>query len=98
MNSLGAGLPGGIEYFFGGQVAFRGRRGSDVDGFVRHSDMQRSAVGVGVDRDGRDAHLPAGPGNPDGDFTAVGNEYFLEHQNMTGRASCPPRSSFWKLA
>ncbi len=57
MHRLGAGLFASGDDLVDEQVAFgRGGR-ADVHRLVGHLDMQRVAVGVGIDRDRRDAHL-----------------------------------------
>ena len=62
------------QHRIGVQVALQGRRGTDLDGFVGHLHMQRVAVGLGMDRDGRDTHLPAGAYDPAGDLAPVRDE------------------------
>ncbi len=49
------------------------------DGFVGHLDVQRLAIGVGIDGDRLDAHLARGLDDAAGDLAAIGNEDFLEH-------------------
>ena len=46
---------------------------------VRLAHMQSIAVGVGIDRDRRNAHAPRRPYDPAGDFAAIGYEYLAEH-------------------
>ena len=46
---------------------------------VGHLDMQRVAVGVGVDRDGLDAHAPRGLDDAAGDLAAIGDQDLVEH-------------------
>ena len=41
-------------------------------------DMRGPSIGIGVDGDGRDPHLPQGPGNPHGDLAPVRDQYFSE--------------------
>jgi hypothetical protein len=42
--------------------------------------MQRIAVGLGIDRDGFDAHAARGFDDPTGDLAAIGNQDSLEHR------------------
>ena len=56
------------------QVGRRRRGGSDAEGLIGHLDVERIAVGVGVDRDAGDAQLPAGADDPHCDLAAVGDE------------------------
>ena len=55
------------------------RVGADVVGFVGFFDVQRMAVGIGIDGHRLDAHFRAGAHDADGDFAAVGNKDFLDH-------------------
>ena len=43
---------------------------------IRHADVKRVAVGIGVDGHGRDAHAPSGLDDPAGNFPAIGDEDF----------------------
>ena len=60
MHGLGAGRLAGGDDLVDEQIALRGRWGSDQDGFVGHLDMQRVAIGLGINRDGGDAHTARG--------------------------------------
>ena len=60
------------------QVALN-RIGADMVGLVGLLDMQRMAVGVGVDCDGFNPEFGAGADNADGDFTPIGNQYLFDH-------------------
>ncbi len=44
-----------------------------------HLDMQRVAVGLGIDRDRLDAHRSRGADDPAGDLAPVGDQDTLEH-------------------
>ena len=79
MHGLGAGRAAGLDDLVDHQIALsRGRR-PDQHRLVRHLDMQRVAVGLGIDGDRRDAHLPRGADDPAGDLAAVGDQDTLEH-------------------
>src|SRR3989338_1194428 len=52
---------------------------ADVVGFVSLFYVQRMTIGISVDGDRFDAHFRAGTYNADGYFTAVGDEYFVNH-------------------
>ena len=54
-------------------------------GVVGLADVESTAIGVGVDDDGLDAHLAAGADHADGDLAAVGDQDFLE---QPGRHNC----------
>ena len=80
MHRLGAGLLAGVDDLVDDEIGF-GRRGrADVDGLVGHFDVERVLVGVGIDRDGLDAHAPRGLDDAAGDLAAVGDQDFLEHK------------------
>jgi hypothetical protein len=51
MDSVGTGTDGGIGNLLDVQIALFGRRRADVICLVGHPDMERSAIGIGVDRD-----------------------------------------------
>ncbi len=79
MHRLGAGVPAGGEDVLHHQIALRRRRRADRDRHIRHFDVKRVAVGLGIDRNGLDTHAPGGLDDPAGDLAAVGNEDALEH-------------------
>ena len=79
MHRLGAAFLAGGDDLVDHQVALRRRRRADRDGLIRHLDVQRVAVGLGIDRDGLDPHPPGGLDDATGDFAAIGNEDPLEH-------------------
>ena len=74
MHRLGAGLAAGLDDLLDHQIALGRRRRADQHGLVGHLDMQRVAVGVGIDRDGLDTHAPGGLDDPAGDLAAVGDQ------------------------
>ena len=79
VHSLGAGRLAGIDDLVDEEIALRGGRRSDQDGFIGHFHMQCVAVGLGINRNGGDAHSTGGFDNPAGDFAAIGNQDSLEH-------------------
>src|SRR5205814_7831852 len=77
MNRVGTGLFGGGDDVLDHQIALaRGRR-TDAEGLVARAHVERRAVGVAVDGDGADAHLPTGTRDADRDLAAVGDEDLL---------------------
>src|SRR5260370_703040 len=74
VDGIGAVAPGGVENAVDAQVAFGGRTGSDVGGFVSHADMEGGAIGVGEDGDAGDAHFAEGADDADGDLAAIGDQ------------------------
>ena len=79
MDGLGAGGAGGGNDLVDHQVGLLGGRGADVHGLVRQLPVQAAAVGVRVDGHRADTQAVAGADDADGDFAAVGDEYFFEH-------------------
>ena len=61
------------------QVCVRGRVAVQAEGFIGGGDMQGVGVNVGVDGDGRQLRVVAGPGYADRDFSTVGDQD-LAHQ------------------
>ena len=57
-------------------------------GFIGGEDVRRSAVGLGIDRDGAQAHLLDRLGDADGDFSAVGDKDALEHIRSRSLGHC----------
>ena len=49
---------------------------------VRHRDMQRVAIRLGIDRDRRDPHPPRGPDDPTGDLAPIGDEDLCKHTDV----------------
>ena len=79
MHRLGAGLAAGLDDLVDHQIAFGRRRRPDQHGLVGHLDMQRVAVGFGIDRDGLDPHAARGLDDPAGDLAAIGDQNSFEH-------------------
>ena len=78
MHGLGPGLLAGGDDLVGDQVAFGRRRRADMHRLVRHGDEGRAGIGIGIDRDGCDPHLPRRGDDPAGDLAAIGNQDFRE--------------------
>src|SRR6185312_9809341 len=69
------------------QIALgRGRR-TDMDGRVRHLDVQRILVGVGIDGAGLAPHSAGGLADPAGDFAASCDQNALEHERRKSPAT-----------
>ena len=79
MHRLGAGLAAGLDDLVDQQVAFGRRRRADQDGLVGHLDVQRVAVGLGIDGDRLDPHQAGSLDHPAGDLAAICDQNFLEH-------------------
>ena len=80
MHRLGARRLAGVDDQLGLEVGFRRRRGAEPDALVGHADMRRAGVGIGIDRDRLDPHPLRGADDAAGDFPAIGDQDFLEHQ------------------
>ena len=63
---------------------------TEVHGLVRGPDVQRGGVILGMDRDGPDPEVGGGPGDPDGDLAAIGDQEALGH-----RVSFPTCGPSW---
>jgi hypothetical protein len=74
-----AGIARGLQDGVGAQVAGARLGAADVHGLVAGGDVAGVGVGVGIHRDGADAHAAGGGGHAAGDFTAVGNQQSVEH-------------------
>ena len=73
-----AGLDGGQD---GGdvEIALLARLPTEGVRLVGQADVEGVTVGLGIDGDRSDAHLPAGPDDPDGDLAPVGDEDRRKH-------------------
>ena len=79
MHGLCAGLAAGLDDLVHHEIAFgRGRR-SDQDRLIGHLDMERVAVGLGIDGDRLDPHPAGGLDDPAGDLAAIGDQNSFEH-------------------
>ena len=65
------------------QITLARRRRTDPPCLVRHRDMQCVCIGVGIDRDRRDAHSPRRAADAAGDLAAIGDQDFSEHGPIT---------------
>ena len=61
------------------EVALGRRRRTDTDSFIRHANMKRCAVDIGIHGNRRDLHFPASADDPDSDLPTVGDENLAEH-------------------
>ena len=97
MHGLGAGFLAGSDNALAHQITFGCRRRADMHRLVGHFDMQRVAVGIGIDGNRRDAHAPGGLDNPAGNFAAIGNQNFLEHSAATLLRRFRFMDGFWSV-
>ncbi len=61
------------------EIAVRGPRWPNADGFVGKADMERVPVCLRVDRDGADAELAAGVDDAQRNLAAIGNQDLTKH-------------------
>ncbi len=62
--------------------------------FIRHLNMQRVPIGIGIDGHGLDAHPAGGLDDPAGDFAAIGDQDSLEHAAATPTHDPEDRGKF----
>jgi hypothetical protein len=79
VHGLGAAPPGDLDEPLYLEVALGRRRRPDVVRLVGEPGVERLTVRVGVDGNARDAHLPQGPDDADGDLAPVGDQNLPEH-------------------
>ena len=83
MHGFGAGLAAGLDDLLDHQIAFGRRRRPDQDRIIGHFDMQRVAVGLGIDRDRLDPHAAGSLDDPAGDLAAIRDQNSFEHGLLT---------------
>ncbi len=74
MHGFGATLSRRLEHALDVQVTVAGTRRPQQHCLIRHCDMHRAAVGLGIDRDGAQAHGLGGTDHAAGDLAAIGNQ------------------------
>ena len=79
MDGVAAGATGHVDDFVDVKIAFASRCRADRMGFIRETHVERFAVDFAKDSDGADSEFAAGAQDAHGDFTAIGNQDFLEH-------------------
>ena len=83
MHGLRAGLAAGLDDLLHHQIAFgRGRR-PDQNRLIGHFDVERVAVGLGIDGNGFDPHPPGGLDHAAGDLAPIGDQNSFEHVLFT---------------
>ena len=96
VDGLGAGLLCRLDDSVRTKIAVRRSRTADMNRLVRHRDMRRAGIGIGIDRNCGDPHALGSPHDPAGDFPSIGNQDFTEHGvsarhrdgGYSGRLSC----------
>ena len=80
VNRLRARFESRLDDLFAGQITLRRGRFADEVGLVGQADVQRLAVGLGVDDDRRDPQVAAGANQPHRDLTSIGDQDFAKHR------------------
>jgi len=78
MYRLGAAVVRDLDDALELEIGLARRRAADVMSLVRISCVNRVAVGIGVNRDGRDAQLAARAHDADGDLASIGDQDLLK--------------------
>ncbi len=92
MDCLCPGPKSGCDDRIAAQIAFGRLRPADVNCLVRHGDMARGGVRIGIDRDRGHAQPPAGIDHPAGDFATVGDQYLAKHGHIIRPEISPPEA------
>ena len=79
VHSLRAAFANGRHHVVDHDVGLIGRRRPDVNGLVRHPDVQRMFIGVGIDRHGLDTHASRRLDNAAGDFAPICDQDLVKH-------------------
>src|ERR1043166_6145803 len=95
MHRFGAGAPAGLDDLVDHQIAFGSCRRPDQHRLIGHFDMQRVAVGPGIDRNRRDPHPPGGLDDPAGDLAAIGDQNSFEHASVYLQVSGRGPAATW---
>src|SRR5579871_5382117 len=73
------------------EVALASGWRTDANGFIRKLNVQRVPVGLGIDGNSLNTHLPAGADDAERDLAAIGDKDFVEHAYATSstKSGCP---------
>lgn len=74
MDDVGVRQFGGAQDTGGVQIAVLGGGRADADRFIHEAQMREAGIGFGMDADAVQPEQAAGPGNAQGDFTAIGDQ------------------------
>ena len=88
MDGFGAVFFGGVDDAIDAEIAFGRCRRPDVRGLVGAPYVERGAVGVGIDRDAGDVHLPQRADNADCDLAAIGDQDLAKHEAKILAGGC----------
>ena len=82
MNGFSAGHLCGEQYGGLVEIALRGRGWSDADRGIRPFDVDRVAIGFGMDHDRPQAEAATGPLDAKCDLAAIGDQDGFEHASL----------------
>src|SRR5579859_6876686 len=80
MDSVAAGAARNVDYFVNAKIAFARRGRADGVSLVGKANVKRLTIDVAENRGGTDAQLSASAQDAHGNFTAIGNQDFPEHE------------------
>src|SRR6185436_3020674 len=80
MYRVGASGPGGIDDSIDAKVTFARRTRTDRDCLIRHADVARCAIALGIHRHRREAHVTTRAHDAHRDLPAVGDEDLAQNQ------------------
>src|ERR1700736_4697912 len=67
------------QNLFGLEITLRRRRGPDPKRFIRHREMHRMRISIGIDRHGFDSKFAQGANHATRDFASVSDQDFCDH-------------------
>ena len=79
MHGLSAGRFTSSDDFFDHKIGLGGGRRADMDGLISHLNMQRVFIRIRINGYRFDPHPARGLDDATRNFTAIGDQYFLEH-------------------
>lgn len=82
VDGVRTGVGGCLQHLGDVQVAGAGGVAAERVRLVGRADVQRIPVRLGVDGDAGDTGIRAGPGDADGDFSAVGDEHLAHNGSL----------------
>src|SRR5262245_32658983 len=83
MHGIGAGLRRGVQDPLDVQITVAWRTRTDRVRAVRQAHVERRAIALRIDGDGRDGHVAAGADHAHRDLAAVGDQNFLQRPYFT---------------
>jgi hypothetical protein len=88
----------GADDAIGAKVTIGALGAADADRFIGQLHVQGLDVGLGIDGEGFYAQLSASTYDAQSNFTAIGDQYFLNHGRLGDNFPSPPESISRKRA